>query len=104
MAKVIIAGGRDIEWYNIDRLMENAAHNLGFSLEEVEVICGKAPGIDTLGENWAIENNHKVTRFHADWNKHGRAAGPIRNREMAEYTGPSGFLVCVWDGKSRGHS
>lgn len=101
MSKVIIAGSRDIEWYNIERLMENAQANLGFS-HISEVVSGCAPGIDTLGIQWAEEKAIPIMRFPADWAKHGRAAGPIRNRQMAEYVGQSGYLVCVWDGKSRG--
>src|SRR5690606_7393936 len=101
MSKVIIAGSRDIEWYNIERLMEHAQANLGFS-HISEVVSGCAPGIDSLGIQWAEEKAIPIMRFPADWAKHGRAAGPIRNRQMAEYVGPSGYLVCVWDGKSRG--
>lgn len=101
MSKVIIAGSRDIEWYNIERLMENAQANLGFS-HISEVVSGCAPGIDTLGIKWAEERNIPVKRFPADWERYGRVAGPMRNRQMAEYVGQSGYLVCVWDGKSRG--
>jgi len=39
-----------------------------------------------------------------DWEKHGKAAGPMRNREMAEFVRgtdrPS--LVAFWNGVSRG--
>lgn len=37
--------------------------------------------------------------FPADWNKHGKAAGPILNAEMAEV---ADALIAFWDGKSRG--
>ena len=37
--------------------------------------------------------------YPADWERHGRAAGPIRNEEMAEV---SDALIAFWDGKSRG--
>lgn len=80
--KVIIAGGRDIEWYDIDRLMENAMANINFSLEDIEeIVSGKAPGMDSLGELWAIKNNIPVRGFPANWQEHGRAAGPIRNKK-----------------------
>ena len=35
----------------------------------------------------------------ADWDKHGKAAGPIRNAEMAEV---ADALIAFWDGQSRG--
>ena len=38
-----------------------------------------------MGERFAGEYGLKLKVFPADWNKHGRAAGPIRNRDMAEY-------------------
>jgi len=37
--------------------------------------------------------------FPADWDTHGRAAGPIRNKQMAEY---GDALLLIWDGESRG--
>ena len=44
----------------------------------------------------------KLTLFPAEWNTYGKAAGPIRNRQMAEYAAPDGYCVVFWDGKSRG--
>lgn len=35
----------------------------------------------------------------ADWEAHGKAAGPRRNRKMAEY---AAAVIALWDGKSRG--
>ena len=35
----------------------------------------------------------------AEWIKYGRAAGPRRNKQMAEY---ADALLAYWDGKSRG--
>lgn len=64
-----------------------------------EVVSGGARGIDKLGELWAKHRGIPVKRFPADWDKHGKAAGAIRNREMAEYA--DGALV-LWDGESRG--
>ena len=38
--------------------------------------------------------------FHpADWERHGKAAGPIRNAEMADV---SDALIAFWDGQSCG--
>jgi len=41
----------------------------------------------------------KIKEFPANWEKYGRAAGPIRNKEMAEY---ADALILIWDGKSKG--
>jgi len=50
-----------------------------------EVVSGHAPGADTLGERFAKENNIPVKLFPAAWKKLGRAAGPVRNKAMADY-------------------
>lgn len=77
--KLIIAGGRDYSFSqnDIDRL--NAIEGI------TEVVSGGAPGADSGGEAWATTAGIPVKRFLADWKSYGRAAGPIRNRKMAEY-------------------
>ena len=68
------------------------------------VITGKCPtGVDKMAEDYAERRFAKLETYPADWDKHGKAAGPIRNRDMAEdcrYSG--GILIAIWDGKSRG--
>lgn len=84
--KVIIAGSRDFNDY--EGLAEKCDHILSRYLTnphfEVIVISGTARGADRLGERYAKERQLKVWRFPADWDKHGKAAGFIRNREMAQ--------------------
>jgi hypothetical protein len=92
--KVIIAGGRDITDYS---LVEDAIKESKFDISEI--VSGGARGVDHLGELYAAENNIKLTVFPADWDTHGRAAGPIRNRQMAGY---GEALIAIWDGVSRG--
>jgi hypothetical protein len=43
-------------------------------------------GADRYGEVWALNKGIPVTYMRADWKTHGKAAGPIRNRQMAEYS------------------
>lgn len=84
--KVIIAGSRDINDMN---LLTKAIEDSGFQI--TEVVSGGATGVDRLGENWSAweftskPGIQKLTRFPADWNSYGKAAGPIRNKQMAEY-------------------
>jgi len=92
--KVIIAGGRDFTNYD---LVEKAISKSNFEI--TEVVSGCARGADTLGEAWALGNNVPVKGFPANWNLHGRAAGPIRNKAMAEY---ADALIAIWDGQSKG--
>lgn len=46
------------------------------------VIEGCARGADRLGEQWAQERGIPVEHHPANWERFGRAAGPIRNTEM----------------------
>ncbi len=92
--KVIIAGSRTIK---INWLIPVAVANSGFYI--TEIVSGCAQGVDKLGEKWAEENDIKVAKFPANWSLYGRAAGPIRNTQMAEY---ADALIAIWDGKSKG--
>lgn len=95
--KVIIAGCRDIHSDKTVRLAMKEAALAG--IIPSEVVSGKAAGVDAAGERWAVENGLSITPFPADWGRHGKSAGPIRNRLMAAY---ADALVAIWDGKSRG--
>lgn len=92
--RVIIAGGRDITDYNL--VMEAITEA---NLTITEIVSGGAKGVDTLGEQYAESMNLPLKVFMADWETHGRAAGPIRNRKMSEN---ADALIAIWDGKSRG--
>lgn len=77
--KLIICGGRDYE-------LSAAAYDKLWNIHGVtEVVSGGATGADACGEFWARVSHVPVKRFPADWGFHGKAAGPIRNRQMAEY-------------------
>lgn len=64
---------RDEAWLDMLRATE------GVSL----VIEGGATGADFCGRQWAKLRGIPVHTEKADWAKHGRAAGPIRNSKMA---------------------
>ena len=80
--KAIIAGGRDFipakEHYRW--LVEALADN-----HVSEIVSGGCSGADRFGERAAAHYNLKLSRFPAEWNKYGKAAGPKRNEKMAEY-------------------
>lgn len=50
--------------------------------EDVTLIHGDCRGADVIAAHAAESLGWKVIAFPADWNKHGRRAGPIRNVEM----------------------
>jgi hypothetical protein len=80
MSKVIVAGPRDYNNYTAvcDAILDSG-------VDVTEVVSGGAKGVDSLGERWAKENDVPVKKFVADWNKYGRSAGPLRNKEMVNY-------------------
>lgn len=63
------------------------------------VVSGGAPGVDTWAKEAAETFGLRTKIFPADWEKHGKAAGPIRNAEIVAF---SDRVVAFWDGKSRG--
>lgn len=93
--KTIIAGSRSIPdpYHRIAQAIKDS----GFEI--TEVVSGTCRGVDLNGELYAKCNNLPVKRFPADWEKHGKSAGPIRNCEMAKY---AEALIAIWDGKSSG--
>jgi len=94
--KVIIAGGRDFNDYN---MLKEACDWALSKLTDIEIVSGCAKGADSLGEKYASEAGHPCKLFPADWEKYGKAAGYKRNAEMAKY---ANCLIAFWDGKSKG--
>ncbi len=67
------------------------------------IVSGCAAGPDSFGIEWAEQRGLHVVRFPADWKKHGKRAGILRNVLMAEYAKErAGELMAFWDGESRG--
>lgn len=99
--KVIIAGSRHMPFTMYPLIGRAAARLQAITQQPItEVVCGEARGADTFGKKWAIcDAGIPVKSFPADWDTYGKGAGPIRNREMADYA--DGLIVFIWDG-SRG--
>jgi hypothetical protein len=92
--KILVTGSRT--WTSKDiikrALMLYNAH---------EVAQGGALGADCLAWRAAYELGAAVKTYPADWKKHGKAAGPIRNTEMLADFKPD-IVLAFWDGVSRG--
>ncbi len=63
------------------------------------IISGGAKGADSLAKRYAIQNNIELIEIIPDWDKYGRAAGPIRNKEIVNQAEK---VIAFWDGKSKG--
>lgn len=79
--RVLVCGGRDYSDYAtlsayLDRYAERHV--------VAEVIHGEARGADSMAARWAMEREIPTRSFPADWARHGKKAGPIRNRQMLD--------------------
>lgn len=91
--KVLVCGGRNF----------NDALTLGSWLGGIHkdhcislLIHGGANGADRMAGEFAKWKGIAVKEYPADWQKHGKAAGPIRNRQMLEDGKPD--LVIAFSG------
>jgi hypothetical protein len=77
--RVLITGGRDYaDFWRLAKVLD------GMHLEQ-PISClieGGATGADRLANGWAKRRGIPLETFTADWDLHGKAAGPIRNRRM----------------------
>jgi len=97
--KVIIAGGREFNDYGLlcqtcDRMLSQKQRT-----HSIVIVSGTARGADTLGERYAQERGYSIEQYPADWEHAGKAAGLIRNAQMASV---ADALIAFWDGQSRG--
>ena len=98
--KLCIFGGRDFTDY--DRMLghvqriQDALHADGRTLA---IISGLANGADRTAYNLAYDMGLVRSEFPADWDKHGKRAGFLRNTQMAEFCDEA---MAYWDGVSRG--
>lgn len=86
--RVIVTGSRD--WPGLNWQMQQALSGvLMLSIargETLTIVEGGAKGVDTYAHLWARTRRGMgvISETHpADWDQFGKAAGPIRNREMA---------------------
>lgn len=92
--KVAVVGSRSFEDYALlKKTLDELYPNITL------IVSGGARGADSLSEQYAKEEGIRTLIFKPDWEKHGRAAGFIRNRDIVEN---SDHVVAFWDGKSRG--
>jgi len=89
--RVLVCGGREYDdWFVLDdRLKANVP--LGSTIIE-----GGAKGADFLARVWAKYSGMPYEEYPANWKKHGRAAGGIRNQQMLDEGKPD--LVIAFPG------
>lgn len=96
-----MCGGRNL-WISHDE-MERQIFRACDGIVPRFLIQGGASGADFAAKRWANGTwpNVKVLEFKADWETHGKAAGPIRNSRMLDVGRPD-VVLAFWDGNSSG--
>lgn len=87
--KIAIIGSRSITMANIDAYVSN----------NDEIVSGGAAGVDSCAANYARRKGLKLTEFLPQYDKYGRAAPIVRNKEIVDYADK---VVAFWDGRSKG--
>ena len=97
--RVIIAGSRSFNDYELLREQCLSILQEKMRTHRVIIVSGHARGADSLGERFANEFRLPFELHPAKWRLLGKAAGMVRNAEMAKC---SDALIAFWDGESRG--
>lgn len=90
--RVIVAGPRD---FKNESFIHMKLDELSKKIEISEVMHGLATGVDTFAGRWANKNNIPVLEFPAEWDKYGKRAGYIRNKQMSEV---GDYLIAFYGG------
>jgi UDP-N-acetylmuramoylalanine-D-glutamate ligase len=89
--RVLVCGGRN---YRDTRTVSRVLDKL--DPKPTMIIQGGADGADACASLYASRRKIDERVFWADWKKHGRAAGPIRNQQMLDEGKPD--LVVAFPG------
>ena len=85
---VIVCGGRTFtDFYQVQKVLDARRDYID------KVVTGGGRGADGLAMQWAHENGIGVQVFEADWERHKRAAGPVRNKRMIAESGAARVIA-----------
>jgi hypothetical protein len=94
--RVLVCGGRDYaDRQRVDEVL--------CELPIAVLTEGGASGADRLAREWAIKHGVEVVTFTAAWQRHGRAAGPLRNQAMLKRGRPRSRRGVPWQPRNGGH-
>ena len=81
MKRIVIGGYRKFNDYKVFKDFVDSC--IGDE-NEITILSGHCKGVDLMGEQYAKEKGLLLEVYPAEWQKYGRAAGPIRNKQMVE--------------------
>ena len=94
--RLAVIGSRDFNNFEIAKYLLD---QLSSNYESISIVSGGARGADNIAEKYAADRNIEIKVIPADWDKHGKAAGFIRNQEIWDN---SDIGIAFWDGESKG--
>lgn len=97
--RVLICGSRD---WDDDEIIDVVVSGLTREYRPLTLIHGAARGADSIAaESGRVDQGRglavNVIPFPADWDAHGRAAGPIRNQQMLDEGKPDWVIAFTND-------
>ena len=88
--KLAIVGSRNLHITDLEHYI---------TADVTEIVSGGAKGIDSSAHVFATSKGIPLKEFLPDYNKYGRSAPIIRNKEIVDY---SDAVLAFWDGNSKG--
>lgn len=93
--RILVCGGRHFSdkalvARELDALLRTARNDC------LRIIQGGATGADALARAWCFSRFIPYENYPADWSRHGKAAGPMRNQRMLDEGKPD--LVLAFPG------
>ena len=91
--RYLICGGRD---FADEALLDKALKALILHPEDAVIIHGAARGADRMAAAWGKDRGAQIEPYpitSEDWTRLGKAAGPIRNRQMLDIGKPDVVLA-----------
>lgn len=83
--RALFCGSRD---FAIRGPIRRVIEALALQRKGWEIVTGGASGADAIAAEYGHQYGLMVHVVPADWDKHGKAAGPIRNQRMLEELAP----------------
>lgn len=96
--RIAVTGGRD---YRDKKTVFNVLDKLNKQDPITELMHGGARGADTLSRLWAEARDVESRAFYPDWDRYGKAAGPIRNNQILNQSPDA--LVAFLGGRGTAH-
>jgi hypothetical protein len=97
--RVLICGDRN--WGNMPGQLGAMHRRIEMLPLDCVIVQGEANGADRMAKKIATDFKMPVESYPAEWDKYGKSAGPIRNRQMLN-TKPDlviGFHSSIWTSK-----